>query len=459
MSLRAQALRGGVFLTLRQILGLAISLGTVLFVTRTIGPEAYGVYAVASGLATFALQIAQLGVPVYLVRAERSDDNDIHAAFTLLGIIGLIVLILAYPIGVFLERYSRVSGVAEVGFCLLALAPIHLLGVLFLAYLERNLDFGKVSWAELLGTLAQFAIAVFLAWRGLGFWAPTWGWAAGRVLTFFLSVYFSRLRPKLIWDQARWKSMLEYGLGYSASIWLWQARSLVNPLIVAPLAGSHAAGYVALTMRLVESLAFVKSITWRLSIAVLAKVQGDFLRLRRAVEEGMWLQVLLLGPFLVGFAWLGPWVIPRLLGEAWGGVMSLYPFVALSSLANAVFALHSSALYVVRRNWEVGKFHIFHVTLLALGAWVLVRLLGYLGYGIAELVAFLSYGAIHKSFNKIFGPLRYGKTMIAAAAFGLALFYQQLGWPALIPLVIWLFLPSTWERLLTYFRQGGYKNA
>jgi len=459
LSLRVQVLHGGVSLTLRQIFGLGISLGTVLFVTRIIGPEAYGVYAVASGLTTFALQIAQLGVPVYLVRAQILDENDIHAAFTLLGAIGLIVLISAYPIGMFLERYSRVSRVAEVTAFLLALAPIHLLGVLFLAHLERNLDFSKVSWAELLGILAQFAIAVFLAWRGSGFWAPTWGWAAGRMLTFLLSVRFSRLRPKLIWDQARWRAMLEYGLGYSASMWLWQARSLVNPLIVAPLAGSHAAGYVALTMRLVESLAFVKSITWRLSIAALAKVQSDFTRLRRAVEEGMWLQVLLLGPFLVGFAWLGSWVIPRLLGEAWEGVMSLYPFVALSFLVNAVFALHSSALYVVHKNWEVGKFHIFHVILLALGAWVLVQILGYIGYGVAELVAFLSYVAIYKSFNKTFGPLQYGKTVVAAAAFGTALFHQRLGWLALIPPVIWFFLPSTWKRMLTYFRYLSYKNV
>ena len=94
--------------------------------------------------------------------------------------------------------------------------------------------------------------------------------------------------------------MLSYSLGISASGWVWSLQSLINPLIVGRFAGEAAVGYVALAIRLVDVLGFAKAATYRISIAALAKVQGDRDRLRRAVTEGMGLQILVLDLCLLG---------------------------------------------------------------------------------------------------------------------------------------------------------------
>jgi PST family polysaccharide transporter len=199
--------------------------------------------------------------------------------------------------------------------------------------------------------------------------------------------------------------MLQFGVSYSAANWIWSARLLVNPLIVGRYLGPESVAYVSLAMRLVEVLSFVRAATWRLSIAALAKVQGDLVRLRRIMEEATTLQVLGVAPFLCVGA-VGVLVLPDLLGESWRPVIKIFPLIALGSLVNSVFSMHSSVLYVLKRNREVGLFHLVYAGLLGGGALLLVPTVGLIGYGLAEVVAMAAYVVIHRQVAKLF-PLQY----------------------------------------------------
>jgi O-antigen/teichoic acid export membrane protein len=459
MSLREQVLRGGAFLIARQGLGLVLSLAALFLVTKIIGPSAYGVYASALGLVSFVLQIASLGVNVYLVRSPDLDEKDYQAALALYGWIGLALLVLAFPIGKALQLYTKINGLDWVTTVLLLGLPVFLIGRVFLAKLERTLDFAHVAVAELAGSLSYLLVAVPLAWQGWGYWAPSFGWLMSQGVATLLYARFAAipLRPRWHWERVR--AMLEYGMGFSASLWVWQIRILALPLVVAPLAGPQGAGYVALAVRLVEALSFVKSATWRLSISALARVQQEISRLRYAVEEGMYLQVLALGPFLLAFAWLGPWLVPRLLGEAWSEALLVYPFIALAYLVNGVFSLHSSALYVLRYNWQITLFHFVHVVILFPAAWWFVGRLGFVGYGLAELAAFASYVVIHRYFASVLGALDYKAALWIVLAFGSPLFWQFLGVWAFLPFVLWLISPGTWRTIALYAKILGGRHG
>jgi len=459
MSLRTQVLRGGAYLVVRHGLGLVLSFANLFLVTGIIGPSAYGVYASALGLVNFVVQLASLGVSVYLVRSPSLDEKDYQVALALYSWISLAFIVLAFPIGKILEVYTNIAGLSWVITVLFLGAPVFLIGRVFLAKLERTLDFAHVGVAELVGSLAYFLVAVFLAWQGWGYWAPALGWLVSQGVTTLLYARFAPvpLRPRWLWERVR--AMLAYGMGFSMSFSVWQMRGLVLPIVVAPLVGSQGVGYVALAIRLVEALSFVKSATWRVSMSALARVQGDSVRLRRAVEEGIYLQVLLLGPFLLAFAWLGPWLVPRLLGQAWYDLLLIYPFIALAYLVNAAFSLHSSALYVLRCNWKVAVFHLVHVAILFLAAWWFVGRLGFIGYGIAEIVAFTSYVVIHRYLISVLGPLNYRGLLWVGLAFGLPLFYHSLGVWTLLPLVFWMINPGTWRLIASYAKAFGGKHG
>src|SRR4029077_18125039 len=85
MTLRRQILRGGMMLTARQAVGMVLSLGGALLLTRAIGPEQYGLYAAALGVLTYLQVFSQWGVSVYLIRREAApSDEGYHQAATVL---------------------------------------------------------------------------------------------------------------------------------------------------------------------------------------------------------------------------------------------------------------------------------------------------------------------------------------------------------------------------------------
>ncbi|WP_131999462.1 oligosaccharide flippase family protein [Acidipila rosea] len=192
------------------------------------------------------------------------------------------------------------------------------------------------------------------------------------------------------------RRMLAYGLSYSGAIMIWQLRLLVNPLVVGRFAGAQGVGFVALAIRLVEVLAFVKQATWRVAMAALAKLDGDSTRLRRSISEGMRLQAIAVGLPLTIFAGVGPILLPYIFGPRWNPAFKLFPFIALSYLISATFNLHTSVLALLRHNLEIMKFHVAHVFLFASVAVLLVPRFGYIGYGWAEIGAFASYYLLHR---------------------------------------------------------------
>lgn len=454
MSLRQSALRGGAFLAFREAAGMLVSVVGVLVLTRVIGPHDYGVFVSAMGIHLYVSNLSQWGVAVYLIRGNQDNDNVAvyHQGFTLLLLLGVAAALvgnLALPL---LGKWVSIPEFRAVAAVLLLVLPLQLTNQVPLARLERNLDYRRVALTELSGQVTYYAVAIPVAFAGGRFWAPVAGWWAQQLVVGIQLHLVSGLRLRLHWSRPLVRQMLGYGLGFSASMWVWQLRSLVNPLIVGRYAGAESVGYVALAVRVTEYLCFVKTATYRISIAALARVQTDAAKLRRALTDGMTLQQVVLGPLLLGFAVVGPYVIARFFGPRWSGVMNVYPFIAIGYLANALFSLHSSVLYVLKRNWHVTSFHLAHVALFVAGALIFVPTYGVRGYGFAELVAIPAYVVVHGWVSKDVGSPAYRHAFIWFVCTAVPLAFIRaipaLAVLAFVP-ILW---PSTRARMVEYIR-------
>jgi PST family polysaccharide transporter len=408
MSLRSRVLRGGGYLAVRQAIGMVVGLGGTMLLTRTLGPGKYGLFAAAYGIFMYLQSLCQWGVAVFLIRAEEEPPRALYdQAFTLLLALstgGILLGMASLPL---LGAWMRLEGLAPVAAALfLCLLPLCVAQVPQ-ARLERALDYRRVAWIEVGGQVANYGVALPLAFATRSVWAMVAGMALQAVLQMILLFAAAGYRPRLAWSRPRVREILGYGAGFSASLWIWQLRALVNPLVVGRLAGAESVGYVSLAVRLVEALSFVRTATWRLSISVLAKVQDDRPRLLQVVREGMSLQIMALAPLLLGFGLVAPWVIPRVFGPEWAPVLLVYPFIAFGYLVNSVFSLHSSALYVLRRNWDVSLFHLVHVALFAVAAAWLISRHGIVGYAWAEILVMPTYLVLHLALARRLGMVRY----------------------------------------------------
>jgi O-antigen/teichoic acid export membrane protein len=129
----------------------------------------------------------------------------------------------------------------------------------------------------------------------------------------------------------------------------------------------------------------------RLSLPVFVRLREDQARVVKALNEGVTLLVMGLGFMLAGVGSIAPWIIPPLLGSKWLPALIVYPFISADNLTGGVSNLHASILYLLRKPWRVAVCRITHCVLFVGAALFLVRHLGLVGFGWAELVAAPSY--------------------------------------------------------------------
>src|SRR5215212_185077 len=150
MSLRSRVLRGGFYLILRQGLGIIVSTVGLILLTRTIGPEAYGLFAAASGIYMYLFTLSGWGVNIYLVRHEGEPQlQDYHQAFSLLLLLGLAGAGLAILLLPLIQAWVHLEGFSPLAATLFAGLPVALLSKVPGARLERTLDYRRISTIEL----------------------------------------------------------------------------------------------------------------------------------------------------------------------------------------------------------------------------------------------------------------------------------------------------------------------
>ncbi|MGI9506393.1 MAG: oligosaccharide flippase family protein, partial [Geminicoccaceae bacterium] len=388
--------RAAAFLTGRMVLSSTIGVVSVVLITREIGPAAYGLFVSIQAIMIYLGILAGLGVNVYLIRSEEEPDRDAyHQAFTLVIVSSVLLSALGLAFMPLLEAWLSQEALTAPYLAMLLTLPLFCLTQPPLALMERSLNYRSVAAVELSSQVLFALVAITLAYRGAGFWAPIIGHIARQGTACILACLLAGVWPKLRWSRSQAAEMTRYGLGFSGSEWILEMRRLVNPLVVGGALGLEAVAVVNLANRIVEVLAFIREAATRLAIVAMAKVQQDQERSRRMLDEAMVVQTILLGPALAGFASIGPWLVPLVYGSEWDGIFIVYSWIALGALINAIFNMHASQLYLRRRNADVALFHLAHVLLLAGTVFVMVREFGLIGYGLGELAALVSYALLH----------------------------------------------------------------
>lgn len=407
-ALKTKILQGGIYLTLRQLLGTAISVLGVLVIARVLGPVSYGIVAVASGILYFTLSMGKLGLEIYLIRQPDLPEDGPEQILAFFNTVGVALCLLLW---LTVRMYGLWTDQSVVGQVLAWLVPVVWLGMVSsasISMMERELRFAQVGLVETLAQVANYVLAVTLVLLNWGYWGPI----AGLVLQYTLLAIMGYFCYPIPWRwRWRWqfiRSALRYSLAYCGSNLIGSFKSsLTLPLFISPMAGLEAAGIVSIAIRFVDQLGMLRIVVYRLALSALAKLSGNSDSTRYAISRGIVYQGLLIGPLFAVFSCCSGWVIPLVFGKDWLPSIQVYTLIAFATLVYMMFNLHFSALYVAGHNREVAMFNVWFTGVFWLGCWVLLPVLGAWGYGVAEIVALPTYFLIHRSLAKLCGAPDY----------------------------------------------------
>ncbi|MEO0769061.1 MAG: oligosaccharide flippase family protein [Cyanobacteria bacterium J06649_4] len=406
-AIKQKIVKGGLYLTLRQLISVGMSIISILVIAKVLGPREYGILVNALGIFYFITWTGRLGLHVYLIQQRdlRSDAPAQVLAFLNWLNVGIATaLIVGAPA---IGNWTGEPAIAELVRWLPLPIAADLAASVSVAMLERELSFAEVGLIEIAAQFANYLIALPMVFLGFSYWGPIAGLGSRGLVMLLMAQYFYRIRWQWRWQWRFMKPALRYGLTFSLSHWVISLRALTIPVLVTPIVGTEAAGLVSIAIRLSEQLSILRMVIRRMSISVMARLTGDAKVIRQTISKGMAYQALLIGAICSAFACLDSWIIPVVFGEEWLQSTYIFPFIALSAMVRAMFDLHAGALYAVDRNNEVTKSYMLYIALLWAGCAFLMPIYGIWGYGIAELLTIISNAWLHYALNKLYGSPRY----------------------------------------------------
>jgi PST family polysaccharide transporter len=169
--LKSRTARGGALTLASQGMRFAISMSATVVMARLLTPSDYGLIGMVAVVTGFVTLFKDMGLASATVQKEEVTASQISTLFWINVALSIAVMLvtaaLAPAVAWFYgePRLTLITLCYAAGFIFGGLAAQHE------ALLRRQMRFGAMASLEILSLIAGLAAAIFLAWRGFGYWA------------------------------------------------------------------------------------------------------------------------------------------------------------------------------------------------------------------------------------------------------------------------------------------------
>lgn len=245
--IHGKAKRGIKMLMGRQVLLQVAGLFTGIILARKLSPAEFGLFAIATFLVQLFAFFGDFGLAgSFIQRESEPTDYERSVAFTLQQILTVIIVILLWITAPWLASFYP-KAPPETAWLIRALA----IGLYLSSWrtmsalqLERHLRYTELAIIEVVENLTYQGLAVGLALTGYGVWSFVWATLAKSVLGALGTYFASPWKVNFAYESKIAKAILRYGVPFQLQAIVNQISAWVTPVIVGPLIGPAAVGYL-----------------------------------------------------------------------------------------------------------------------------------------------------------------------------------------------------------------------
>jgi len=341
--------------------GLTVAVSVPL--AHLLPPEDFGVVALAAAVLGLVAVVQDLGLSPALVQHQGDPEA---LAFGVLGVHLGVALVLSAAMALASEPLAAALGMPRAAAIVRGLSPVVLLrgaGLVPRALLQRRIAFRQLAFADVAGLGVRAAVAIPLAWRGVGPWSLVAGDLAAIAV-----------QSGGAWWACGWPGWRPAGLrvlrpllGFGrpmtlAALAMWSREGL-DRLLVGTLLGSAELAYYLFAARL--ALLPVNGITHvanRVMFPVYASLRGPGVRtaFRRTLTAVAALGV----PVCGGLVVVADSLVTVLFGARWAPMVTPLRLLLVSTLVSIVAATTGELFKAVGRPGYMLRTALPHLVLL-----------------------------------------------------------------------------------------------
>ena len=173
--LRDKVFKSGRWTATSAVVNFALQLISLVFLSRLLDPEDFGIFAMIMVVVGFATSIADLGLGNFLIQVETLNKAMLSRI-----IVSVFILSIMLSVGLLLSTnlisgYYKQPVLSRILPGLVVYFLFFVLGQLLIALLQRNFQFRLIAIGEISSGIVSTSTTVILAYLGFGIWALVTG--------------------------------------------------------------------------------------------------------------------------------------------------------------------------------------------------------------------------------------------------------------------------------------------
>jgi len=399
-----------------------ISLLRFLILARLLGPEDFGLLAIAAAALELLSTVTEIGVARALVQRADPSARDLDVGWTiglLRALAVTLVLVVAAPHLAGMLGDERATSLLRV----LALQPVlAALESIAVTQLLRTLRFSALAALDVGAAVVEAVAAIALA-RSLGVWALVTATLLSSGIRAVLSYRIAPHRPHIVLERAVASSLMQFGKWVFAASLLDAASDTVLRAVIGRRLGVEELGLFYVSARLaLLPISVLSSLVTPVAFSIHAEVRAVQARATRAFSTVVSGMVVVLAPVTgVLVALAGP-LADDVLGRSWEGAGPVLALLAIDGFMTIPVEASEPMLEGRGRPDRVVLLRgLRAVSIVALASW-LSGWLGLTGAALAALAAEAPVAVAALVFTRsLWWPARTQLVLLLGAAIAAAL--------------------------------------
>lgn len=313
------------------------SITRLVILARLLSPNDFGLLGVALLTLLVLETFSQTGFHKALIQKEEDTESYLDAAWTAMIVRGVILFILIFlgapSIAAFFNVPEAKQVIQAIGLSFLISAFLNI-GII---YFQKELEFKKQFIYQFSGTLANFIVAVTLAFILRNVWALVIGILVGNLVSLIASYVVQPYRPRLKFELSKMKSLFCFGkwvLGSSILVFIGEN---IDDAFVGKLLSATALGFYQMAYKIANIPSTqVTHLFSAVAFPAFSLIQTQKQRLENAYFRILRLTMAFSMPIAMGTYILAPYFTRIFLGVKW---MPIVPALKLLSVAAMLMSI------------------------------------------------------------------------------------------------------------------------
>lgn len=346
MDLKKQAISGMFWVFIDTFLLKGISfLGTILL-ARLLSPEDFGLIAMISVIVVIGVIVVDSGLTSSLIRNTKNESIDYSTVFYTNVFLSLILylcfFLLAPIIADFYNQEILISIIRVYSLCFFCSG----LSSVQTAILIKNMEFKKIAYLNIPGSLLGILIGLLMGYYGFGVWSIVAMYVSTQLIQMLALWIGTKWKPKFEFSVEKLKYHYSFGLKLFISSLITSVLSNIYNVVIGKFYSLKTTGYFDRANMLTQyPVTILTQIIGKVTFPLMSGIQEEKERLKQIFEKLVNFTFFVTAPIMIGLSAVAKPLIHLILGEEW---LPAVPIIEILSIGGVFFTLQALNVNILK---------------------------------------------------------------------------------------------------------------